>query len=62
MTQPLHLDWTRASSYDEFDPERVRTMYETVLREADSEAEVAEGIDQTLLVGTGHGSTCRLRP
>lgn len=47
---PLHIDWTEASTYDLADPGRVRTMIETVLREAGSEAEVAEWIDRGLLL------------
>lgn len=50
VTLPVHIDWTPASTYDLAEPERVRTMLETVLREAGSEAEVAEWIDRDLLV------------
>lgn len=50
VTLPIHIDWTPAATYDLAVPERVRTMLETVLREADSEAEVAEWIDRDLLV------------
>lgn len=49
-TLPIHIDWTPASSYDLTDPTRVRSMYAVVLREAGSEAEVAEWLDgETLL-------------
>lgn len=50
VTLPVHIDWTPSSTYDLADPTRVRTMIETVLREAGSEAEVAEWIDRGLLV------------
>jgi hypothetical protein len=47
---PLHLDWGPSPVYDLADPIRVRTMYETVLREAASEADLAEHLNpQTLL-------------
>ncbi|WP_129656325.1 hypothetical protein [Rothia halotolerans] len=50
VTLPIHIDWTPAATYDLAEPERVRTMLETVLREAGSEAEVAEWVDRGLLV------------
>lgn len=50
VTLSLHIDWTPSSTYDLSEPRRVRTMYETVLREAGSEAEVAEWIDRGLLL------------
>ena len=50
VTLPLHIDWTPSSTYDLSDPGRVRAMYAVVLREAGSEAEVAEWLDRDLLI------------
>lgn len=47
---PLHLDWSSAASYDLSDPRRLRTLYATVLREAMSEADLAEHLNTDLLI------------
>ncbi|UPL15703.1 hypothetical protein [Microbacterium galbinum] len=50
VTLPVQIDWTPAHSYDLAEPVRIRTMYETVLREAGSEAEIAQFIARDLLI------------
>lgn len=49
VSLPLRLDWSRAASYDLARPTRLRTMYATVLREAISEDDLAEFLNETLL-------------
>ncbi|MGH4001387.1 MAG: hypothetical protein ACRDTJ_28455 [Pseudonocardiaceae bacterium] len=49
VTLPLHLDWSMASAYDLARPQRVRTLYATVLREATSESDLIEFLDARLL-------------
>lgn len=49
VTLPLHLDWSMASAYDLARPQRVRTLYATVLREATSESDLIEFLDTRLL-------------
>jgi hypothetical protein len=38
---PLYLDWSQSSSYDLSRPNRLRSLYSTVIREAGSEQELA---------------------
>jgi hypothetical protein len=50
VTLPIHIDWTPSSTYDLAEPQRIQTMYETVLREAGSENEIATWICRDLLM------------
>jgi len=50
FTLPLSLDWTPASSYDLSNPRRVKTMYQTVIREAKRPADVEKCLNRDLLV------------
>jgi hypothetical protein len=52
VSLPIHLDWSMASSYDLERPQRVRTLYATVLREATSEADLADLLNADLLAAT----------
>lgn len=50
---PLHLDWSADDrSYDLSQPESLRTLYEVVLREARSEADIENHLNATLLRAT----------
>jgi len=46
---PIELDWTPTSKYDLADPERLRVMYATVLREARSTRQFCDHINGELL-------------
>lgn len=46
---PIHLDWTPGGVYDLSSDADVRSMYTIVLREALSEADLAEHLDGDLL-------------
>lgn len=49
VTLPLHLDWSEAASYDLSRPNRVRTLYATILREAMSEDDLANYVNADVL-------------
>jgi hypothetical protein len=46
---PLRLDWTPSNSYDLSQPNRVRSLYATVLREAKSEDDLINYLDADVL-------------
>lgn len=50
ITLPLHIDWTPTLTYDLSETNRIRTMYSVILREANSENEIAEWINHELLI------------
>ena len=47
---PLHLDWSQSSSYDLSRPNRLRSFYAAVIREAGSEQDLADWLNRGLLV------------
>ena len=49
VTLPVTLDWTPANRYDMSSPREVKRLYQTVLSEALSEADVTAYVDATLL-------------
>lgn len=49
VTLPLYLDWSRLPTYDITRPNRLRSLYATVLQEAGSELDLATYIDAGLL-------------
>lgn len=50
VTLPLRLDWTPAADYDLGSAARVRTLYVTVLREAQSTDDLITYLNRELLI------------
>ena len=46
---PVHLDWSEFSSYNISRPNRLRSLYATVLREAASEQDIISYVNAQLL-------------
>lgn len=49
VTLPLDLNWTPRRAYDMASPSAVRSLYQVVLREARTEADLEQHLDRDLL-------------